>query len=349
MDLFTALEALVPELRDALGRVTSLAELDGLRVDFLGRKGRLAQVMAHLPKVPPGDRPRLGQAANAAKIRLTALLEERKTALETDAAAAELARFDPGLPGRMPWRGSRHPCMRVMDEICTVFEGFGYDILSGREVELDYYNFEALNFPADHPARDMQDTLFVAPGTLLRTHTSPMQIHAMLARKPPLAIIAPGRVYRRDSDLTHSPMFHQIEGLLVDTGVSMADLRGTLAAFVRTVFGQATRVRFRPSFFPFTEPSAEADISCFLCGGSGHAADSRGTGACRVCKGTGWLEILGCGMVDPAVFASVGYDPEEVSGFAFGMGVERIAMLKYGISDLRLFFENDVRFLAQFA
>jgi phenylalanyl-tRNA synthetase alpha chain len=233
----------------------------------------------------------------------------------------------------------------VTADICRVFEGLGYDIVSGPEIETDYYNFEALNMPPEHPARDMQDTLYISDSIVLRTHTSPLQVRTMLSKKPPVAVVAPGKVYRRDSDLTHTPMFHQIEGLYVDHDVSMADLRGTLTHFVRAVFGPDTRVRFRPSFFPFTEPSAEVDISCVLCGGTGAA----GEGACRVCKGTGWVEILGCGMVDPNVFASVGYDPELYTGFAFGMGVERVAMLKYGIGDLRMFFENDIRFLRQFA
>jgi phenylalanyl-tRNA synthetase alpha chain len=349
MNLFAALESLIPELSAGLDQALSLPELEALRVDFLGRKGRLAQIMAHLPRAAQADRPRLGQAANEVKNRLIERFEARKSEISAAAASAELARFDAGLPGRLPWRGSRHPCMLVMEEVCSVFSGLGYDIVSGREIELDYYNFEALNMPPDHPARDMQDTLYVAPGVVMRTHTSPMQVHTMLARRPPLAIIAPGKVYRRDSDLTHTPMFHQIEGLLVGENVSMADLRGTLTAFVRAVFGASTRVRFRPSFFPFTEPSAEVDISCFLCAGSGKEAGKDAGGSCRVCKGTGWVEILGSGMVDPAVFESVGYDPEACTGFAFGMGVERIAMLKYGIGDLRMFFENDVRFLSQFA
>jgi len=345
MDLFAALESLIPALTSGLDQVLSFSDLEALRVDFLGRKGRLAQIMARLPELDPSERPRLGQAANETKARLTELFEARKAALKARAEAAELARFDAGLPGRMPWRGSQHPCMQVMDEVCSVFAGLGYDILSGREIELDYYNFEALNMPPDHPARDMQDTLYVTPTILMRTHTSGMQVHSMLARKPPLAVIAPGKVYRRDSDLTHTPMFHQVEGLMVGEKITMADLRGTLAAFVRAVFGASTKVRFRPSFFPFTEPSAEVDISCFLCGGAGHLHGE----TCRVCKGTGWVEILGSGMVDPNVFKAVGYDPETVTGFAFGMGIERITMLKYGIGDLRMFFENDVRFLSQFA
>ena len=345
MDLLTELESLIPELAKGLDQASSLSELETLRVDFLGRKGRIARIMAHLPELAPEERPRVGQTANGVKERLTLLFDEKKSALTQAEQAAELARFDAGLPGRLPWRGSKHPITLVMEEVCDVFQGLGYEIVSGPEVETDYYNFEVLNIPPDHPARDMQDTLYVSDGIVLRTHTSPLQARTMLSRKPPVAVIAPGRVYRRDSDITHTPMFHQIEGLLVDSKVTMADLRGTLTAFTRAIFGSDTKVRFRPSFFPFTEPSAEVDISCCMCGGKGHTDGA----TCRVCKGTGWLEILGCGMVDPAVFTAVGYDPESVTGFAFGMGLERIAMLKYGIGDLRMFFENDVRFLGQFA
>ncbi|MBG3876052.1 phenylalanine--tRNA ligase subunit alpha [Desulfovibrio oxamicus] len=344
MDLLKELESLVPELERGLDQASSLTELEELRVAFLGRKGRLAQIMGRLPELSPEDRPRLGQAANGVKMALTERFEGRKGTLEAASEAAALSRFDPTLPGRAPWRGSLHPDTLVMEEICSVFRGLGYDIVTGPEVEMDHYNFEALNMPAEHPARDMQDTLYVTESILMRTHTSPLQVRTMLARKPPVAIIAPGKVYRRDSDITHTPMFHQIEGLMVDKGVSMADLRGTLTSFLRTVFGGDTKVRFRPSFFPFTEPSAEVDISCCICGGKGHV----GNEPCRVCKTTGWVEILGCGMVDPAVFTAVGYDPEEYTGFAFGLGVERVAMLKYGIGDLRMFFENDVRFLSQF-
>jgi len=232
-----------------------------------------------------------------------------------------------------------------MQEIVEVLTGLGFEVVAGPEVENDWNNFEALNMPPDHPARDMQDTLYISDSIVLRTHTSPLQVRTMMSRKPPVAVIAPGKVYRRDSDITHTPMFHQIEALLVDRNVSMADLRGTLTAFVRQLFSPDTKVRFRPSFFPFTEPSAELDISCVLCGGEGHV----GGAPCRVCKRTGWVEIGGCGMVDPNVFRQVGYDPETVTGFAFGLGVERVAMLKYGIGDLRMFFENDVRFLEQFS
>ena len=345
MDLVKELEGLIPELEAGLGQSSDLQGLEALRVDFLGRKGRLAKIMARLPELPPAERPQLGQLANTVKQRLTELFDARKSALDAAREAALVARFDAGMPGNMPWKGSLHVVTQVMEELCATFRTLGYDVVSGPEVETDFYNFEALNLPADHPARDMQDTLYIQDKIVLRTHTSPMQARTMLSRKPPLAVVAPGRVYRRDSDLTHTPMFHQVEGLMVDKHVSMADLRGTLTAFMRAVFGPQTRVRFRPSFFPFTEPSAEVDISCVMCGGKGHAHGE----TCRVCKGTGWVEILGCGMVDPNVFVHVGYDPEEVTGFAFGLGVERIAMLKYGIGDLRMFFENDVRFLAQFA
>lgn len=344
MDLLKELESLVPELERGLGQASSLSELEDLRVAFLGRKGRLARIMASLPGLEPSERPAVGQKANEIKTALTALFDARKEALDAAREARALARFDPSLPGRAPWHGSLHPTTLVAEEICDIFQKLGYDVVSGPEVENDHYNFEALNIPADHPARDMQDTLYVTENVLLRTHTSPVQVRTMLSRRPPLAVVAPGKVYRRDSDLTHTPMFHQIEGLLVGHGVSMAHLRGTLTAFLRGVFGGQTQVRFRPSFFPFTEPSAEVDISCCICGGAGHV----GHEPCRVCKATGWVEILGCGMVDPAVFEAVGYDPEEFTGFAFGLGVERVAMLKYGIGDLRMFFENDVRFLAQF-
>lgn len=344
MDLITTLEGLVPELEKGLGQASSLEDLESLRVDFLGRKGRLAQIMSQLPQLPPQERPAVGQAANSVKERCNALFEAHKSALAAGQEAAALARFDASLPGRAPWRGSLHPTTLITEEICGIFKGLGFDVASGPEVEIDHYNFEALNMPPEHPARDMQDTLYITDTVLMRTHTSPVQVRTMLSRKPPIAVVVPGKVYRRDSDLTHTPMFHQIEGLLVGQDVSMAHLRGTLTAFVRAVFGGDTQVRFRPSFFPFTEPSAEVDISCCICNGQGHVDNE----PCRVCKTTGWVEILGCGMVDPAVFAAVGY-PEEVSGFAFGLGVERVAMLKYGIGDLRMFFENDVRFLGQFA
>ena len=333
------------QFTQGLGIISDLAGLEQLRVDFLGRKGRLAALMGRLPELDAADKPVAGQAANQVKQSLTDLHARRKAELERAQDQEAVSRFDHTLPGRMPFLGSLHPVTLVMDEICTVFKGLGYEIVTGPEVENDFHNFEALNMPKDHPARDMQDTLYVDESIVLRTHTSPLQIRTMLQRKPPVAVVAPGKVYRRDSDVTHTPMFNQIEGLLVDKDVSMGDLRGTLTAFVHEVFGSNVKVRFRPSFFPFTEPSAEVDISCVMCGGTGFI----GQDMCRVCKQTGWVEILGCGMVDPEVFKAVGYDPEACTGFAFGLGVERVAMLKYSIGDLRMFFENDIRFLRQFS
>ncbi len=339
------LDGLTQECQARLGQACSLMDLESLRVEFLGRKGKLAEAMSALAQMGPEDKPAAGRKANETKNALTAMLEGRQAELEAASAKDALAGFDPSLPGRRPAQGSLHPVTLAMQEIVEVLTGLGFEVVAGPEVERDWYNFEALNMPPDHPARDMQDTLYVSENILLRTHTSPLQVRTMMSRKPPVAVIAPGKVYRRDSDITHTPMFHQIEGLLVDKNVSMADLRGTLTAFVRQLFSADTKVRFRPSFFPFTEPSAEVDISCMLCGGAGHIKGE----PCRVCKKTGWVEILGCGMVDPNVFRAVGYDPEAVTGFAFGLGVERVAMLKYGIGDLRMFFENDVRFLEQFA
>ncbi len=343
--IIARLEGLVPDFSEALGQASSQQDLEDVRVRFLGRKGLLAETMSGLGALDPADRPAAGRAANAVKSSLTDLFDQAVAGLKRAASDAVQTRFDPTLPGNAPPLGSLHPITRVMDEICGVFQGLGFEVVSGPEVESDWYNFEALNIPPEHPARDMQDTLYVTDTVVLRTHTSPLQIRSMLSRKPPVAVIAPGKVYRRDSDLTHTPMFHQIEGLLVDVDVSMADLRGTLDAFVRQLFGADTKTRFRPSFFPFTEPSAEVDISCVMCGGTGRVNGE----PCRVCKQTGWVEILGCGMVDPKVYGHVGYDAEKYTGFAFGLGIERVAMLKYGIGDLRMFFENDVRFLSQFA
>ena len=320
-----------------------MESLEELRIAWLGRKGRIAAIMSGLPKLDPAERPKVGQAANRVKEECSRLLEEARKRIAGSQEKKRLERFDPSLPGRPVWQGSLHPGTRVTAEICDFFNTLGFDIVQGPEVETDYYNFEALNIPRDHPARDMQDTLYITENIVLRTHTSPVQARTMLSRKPPLAVVAPGKVYRRDSDLTHTPMFHQIEGLMVGQDITMANLRGILTAFIQAIFGKHTKARFRPSFFPFTEPSAEVDISCVICGGAGHI----GNEPCRVCKTTGWVEILGSGMVDPAVFKAVGY-PEDISGFAFGLGVERVAMLKYGIDDLRLFFENDARFLSQF-
>jgi phenylalanyl-tRNA synthetase alpha chain len=318
----------------------STDELEALRVKYLGRQGLLTQLLRSIPSLPPDRRPELGRQANAAKAQIEARLAERLAELRRADRRRELAaqRLDLTLPGRRPPRGTVHPLTQVQDEIIEIFLGLGFAVAEGPEVESDFYNFEALNIPKDHPARDMQDTFYLSDDVLLRTHTSPVQIRTMEAQRPPVRIICPGKVYRRDADITHSPMFHQVEGLAVDRDISMGDLKGTLELFAREMFGPRTRIRFRPSFFPFTEPSAEVDVLCFLCGGEG----------CRVCKQSGWLEILGSGMVHPRVLGTVGYDPEEVTGWAFGMGVERIAMLKYGIDDIRLFFENDLRFLSQF-
>ncbi len=344
-DILNDLERLAGECESALGQASSREAVEAARVEFLGRKGRLAQAMAAMAQLPPEAKPAVGKAANEAKARLTELLDAALAERERAAASLAFADFDPTVPGRAPQAGSLHPVTLVMEEVCSILQRLGFEVVAGPEVENDWNNFEALNMPPDHPARDMQDTLYVTDSILLRTHTSPLQVRTMLAQKPPVAIIAPGKVYRRDSDLTHTPMFHQIEGLLVDTRTSMSDLRGILAHLCRELFGADTRIRFRPSFFPFTEPSAEVDISCSICKGQGSCKGN----PCRVCKTTGWLEILGCGMVDPNVFSAVGYDPDRYVGWAFGMGVERIAMLKYGIGDLRMFFENDLRFLRQFA
>jgi phenylalanyl-tRNA synthetase alpha chain len=333
--------ALVEGAREDIERAATRRDLEEVRVKYLGKRGVLTQLLRALPSLPPADRPVVGREANEAKTEIEAKLEHRAAVLDGLERRTRLAadRPDLTLPGRRVVPGGLHPLTRVQDEIVDVFTGMGFAVAEGPEVELDYYNFEALNIPKDHPARDMQDTFYVGGEILLRTHTSPVQIRTMERQKPPVRIICPGRVYRRDPfDMTHSPVFHQVEGLAVDRGISMGDLKGTLELFARELFGPDSRIRFRPSFFPFTEPSAEVDVLCFLCKGGG----------CRVCKGSGWLEILGSGMVHPRILARMGYDTEEVTGWAFGMGVERIAMLRYGIDDLRLFFENDVRFLSQF-
>ena len=335
-------DAILGQARGATAAARSAAELEQVRVRFLGRQGELTQLLRSLGALPPAERPLVGAAANEAKRELEALLDARLEAARDAERASERRgqRLDLTLPGRRPARGTLHPLTRVHDEIVTIFAGLGFSVAEGPDVETDYYNFEALNIPADHPARDMQDTFYLPGGLLLRTHTSPVQVRTMLAQTPPVRIVVPGRVHRRDvPDASHLPVFHQVEGLAVDRHVTMADLKGTLELFAREMFGPRSRIRFRPSFFPFTEPSAEVDVVCFLCGGEG----------CRVCKQSGWLEILGSGMVHPQVLRNVGYDPEEVTGWAFGMGIERIAMLKFGIDDIRLFYENDLRFLRQFA
>jgi phenylalanyl-tRNA synthetase alpha chain len=336
------LRKLVIEAGQAFAAAAGLEELNETRVRYLGKKGELTQILRGMGSLSPGERPRIGQVANEVRETLEKELEQRTAALKEGGKRERLQReaVDVTLPGTPVRRGRKHPLTLVVEEIQEIFLGLGYAIAEGPEVETDYYNFEALNLPRDHPARDMQDTFFVDGEILLRTHTSPVQVRTMEKTAPelPVKIIVPGRVYRRDDDATHSPMFNQVEGLAIDSRITFSDLKGTLEVFARRMFGEKTRTRLRPSYFPFTEPSAEIDISCVICGGSG----------CRVCSHTGWLEILGSGMVHPRVLEFSGYNSEEVTGFAFGMGVERIAMLKYGIDDMRLLFENDLRFLQQF-
>ncbi|MHB8155954.1 MAG: phenylalanine--tRNA ligase subunit alpha [Desulfocucumaceae bacterium] len=320
----------------------SLEDLNEIRVRYLGKKGELTGVLRGMASYSAEERPRIGQIANSVRAEIEEKLEGRAARLKNVLREQRLSEesIDITLPGTVFSLGKLHPLTVVTRQIENIFLGLGFSIAEGPEVEMDYYNFEALNLPKDHPARDMQDTFFITPETLLRTHTSPVQVRTMESTAPalPVKIRAPGKVYRRDDDATHSPMFHQVEGLAVDSGITFADLRGVLQVFAEEMFGSETKTRFRPSYFPFTEPSAEVDISCVMCGGKG----------CRVCSHTGWLEILGCGMVHPRVLEMSGYSPAEATGFAFGMGVERITMLKYGIDDLRLLFDNDMRFLAQF-
>jgi phenylalanyl-tRNA synthetase alpha chain len=334
------LEQLKSSALQSIEKASSVEQLQEIRISLLGRKGELTAIMKGLGSLTAEERPVVGQVVNKVRDEIEVAL---RTAIESAqekviSARLQSERIDISLPGRSQLRGTKHPISLVIEEISSIFAGLGFAVAEGPEIEHDWYNFEALNFPPEHPARDMQDTFFVENNLLLRTHTSPVQIRTMLKQKPPVRIIAPGTVYRCDSDATHSPMFHQIEGLMVDTGVTFGDLKGILTIFTNQLFGQKTGVRLRPSYFPFTEPSAEVDIACVICSGKG----------CRVCKNTGWLEILGAGMVDPEVYRHVQYDAENISGFAFGMGIERVAMLKYGISDMRLLFENDVRFLRQF-
>lgn len=334
------LQQLEKDAITALAGADSSSALQDIRVRFLGKKGAVTEIMKGMRELPAAERPLIGALINQLKDRLEGAFAEVAERLGQEALVARLAgeKIDVSLPGRPTFVGSKHPVTLVSEEISRIFVSLGFSVEQGPEIEQDFYNFEALNIPKDHPARDMQDTFYINDEVVLRTHTSPVQIRSMLKQNPPVRVIAPGTVYRRDSDITHSPMFHQIEGFLVDRQVTFADLKGILTHFLTRFFGTDLGVRFRPSFFPFTEPSAEVDIACVICGGKG----------CRVCKNTGWLEILGCGMIDPEVFKSVHYDSEYYSGFAFGMGLERIAMLKYGVSDLRLFFENDLRFLRQF-
>lgn len=335
------LEAIEKKAFEELTAAQDLKDLDAVRVKYLGKKGELTAILKQMGKLSAEERPVIGQLANQVRAQIEERLEETKTNLEAHLLDQRLATetLDVTMPGKRSVLGKKHPITIVLDELKEIFIGMGFDVAQGPEVELDYYNFEALNIPKDHPARDTQDTFYINNNVVLRTQTSPIQIRVMEKQKPPIRIIAPGRVYRSDAlDATHSPLFHQVEGLVVDKNITMADLKGTLEVFVKRLYGEESVVRFRPHHFPFTEPSAELDVQCFNCHGEG----------CRLCKGEGWIEILGCGMVHPKVLENCGIDPEEYSGFAFGMGLERLVMRRYNIDDLRLFYENDARFLNQF-
>lgn len=336
------LESIKFQAEKDIEETKELSELEKLKVKYLGKKGELTQVLRGMGQISLEERPAVGKIANEVRDYITEIIDKQYEILKLSERSMQIKKeyIDVTLPGYKVNLGTIHPLNLILDEIKDIFRGLGYSVAEGPEIESDYYNFEALNFPKGHPARDMQDSFFITPEVLLRTHTSPVQVRVMEKTAPniPVRIIAPGKVYRRDDDATHSPMFHQVEGLLIDEEVTLGDLKGTLLVFAKAMFGETVDIRMRPSFFPFTEPSAEVDISCVMCGGAG----------CRVCSGSGWLEILGSGMVHPRVLEMSGYDPEQVKGFAFGMGVERIAMLKYGINDLRLFFDNDLRFLKQF-
>ncbi len=338
-DLLARLHGLEEAGAAAIRGAAGLEELEQVRVEYLGRKARLTQLLRGLRELGPEQRPAVGAEANRVKLELAALLEARAREIEAEVGEAP-PELDLTLPGRARWRGAPHPCTRVIDEICEIFKELGFQRARGPEAETVWYNFTALNTPLDHPAADEQDTFYLDEEILLRTHTSPVQARVMEQQPPPVRIVVPGVVYRRDPfDASHAPAFEQIEGLAVDEGISFVDFKASISYFVHRFFGAEAATRFRPSFFPFTEPSAEVDVSCLLCHGAG----------CSACKGTGWLEIMGAGMVDPAVFENVGYDAERYTGFAFGMGVGRIAMLRYRIPDIRLLYEGDVRFLEQFA
>ena len=334
------LEELKNQFTEELKDISDITSLSVLKAKYLGKKGAVTDILKGMKDLTAEQRPLMGKLVNEIKNVLESGLNAKEKEI-TEAQKKKILqeeKIDVSLPPRGMPLGTLHPITQVMNEIVDIFEHMGFEVAEGPEIETDFYNFEALNIPKNHPARDMQDTFYISDDVVLRTHTSPVQIRVMEKRQPPIQIIAPGKVYRCDSDVSHTPMFHQVEGLLVNETVTFADLKGVLSEFCKLIFGGDTKVRFRPSFFPFTEPSAEVDISCVICGAKG----------CRVCKNTGWLEILGCGMVDPEVFRSVNYDSTKYRGFAFGMGVERITMLKFGINDIRLFFENDLRFLKQF-
>lgn len=333
-------DSLLSEALQAIEASSDEASLDGLRVQYLGKKGSLTAQLKTLGQLAPEERPAAGEKINAAKKQLQDAIEARKLALQAASLDAKLSaeKVDVTLPGRRQSAGGLHPVSMTLERITSIFRSSGYEVAEGPEIEDEYHNFEALNIPEHHPARAMHDTFYVSPGTVLRTHTSPVQVRVMESSAPPIRIICPGRVYRCDSDLTHTPMFHQVEGLVIDEGISFADLKGTVETFLQAYFEADLPVRFRPSYFPFTEPSAEVDMGCVSCGGEG----------CRICSHTGWLEVGGCGMVHPRVLEMSGVDPEKYTGFAFGMGVDRLAMLRYEVSDLRTYFENDIRFLQQF-
>ncbi|MEL0027505.1 MAG: phenylalanine--tRNA ligase subunit alpha [Perlucidibaca sp.] len=335
------LQALVAQCQTAVAEASDSSAVEALRVQYLGKKSRLSELSKQMGKLSDEERRAFGAELNAVREAITSALNNRKQVLDKEALDARLQaeRLDVTLPGRGQLPGGLHPVTRVLERIEDFFTRVGFSVADGPEVEDDFHNFEALNIPSHHPARAMHDTFYFDANRLLRTHTSPVQVRVMESQQPPIRIVCPGRVYRCDSDLTHSPMFHQVEGLLIDENVSFADLKGVIEDFLRVFFEKELAVRFRPSYFPFTEPSAEVDIQCVMCSGHG----------CRVCKQTGWLEVLGCGMVHPQVLRNCGIDPDKYQGFAFGMGVERFAMLRYGVNDLRLFFDNDVRFLRQFA
>lgn len=336
-----ALERIEREARQAVAGAATADELERVRVQWLGRKGRLTLYLRGIRDLPESERPAAGREGNRLKTELETLFAERAAALSgAGGRAASAGEADLTLPARRRWRGGLHPCTLVADELCEIFRGLGFVRAHGPEVESVWYNFTALNTSLDHPAADAQATLYLGPETVLRTHTSPVQIRVMQSSPPPIRVVVPGMAYRRDPwDASHAPAFEQLEGLAVDEGISFVDFKATLHSFVRAYFGPKAKSRFRPSFFPFTEPSAEIDVSCLICGGAG----------CSACKGTGWMEIMGCGMVDPAVFEHVGIDPEKYSGFAFGMGITRLALLRYGIPDIRMLYEDDVRLLEQFA
>ena len=341
MSIRDELNRLDEEMEKSLNDSENLSALDQLRVHMLGKKGQLTALLRMMGQLTAEERPQLGQLINERRERFTRMLDERQKAMQQKEREMrlQLERIDVTEPRPLPETGSAHPNTLVLNEVVDCFTGMGFEVVEGPEVELDHFNFELLNIPKNHPARDAQDTFYIDNNVVLRTHTSPVQARTMTTRKPPIRIICPGRVYRADEvDATHSPVFHQIEGLVIDEGVSMGDLKATLAAFARRLYGSDIHVRFRPSFFPFTEPSAEADLTCVSCRGKG----------CRICKGTGWIEVLGCGMVNPHVLEMCGIDPKRYSGFAFGIGLERITMLRYGIKDMRLMYEGDLRFLRQF-